>query len=331
MAFRFTVAVLRPGMVLAGLLAATTAAQVLGPAQSGTWWNPARGGEGQMLSFEQHAGSDYVVLAWMSYDDAGAPLWLIGSAPYTPGDRRVQIALGRAHGARFGSAFDPADVVREPFGTAELEYLHCNALRLRYRGAETFAVTLERMLPPPDCVPPEPSTSATDTALRRQLAQQGLGGDPSQGRVVPGPDAPLARLGKLLFFSKTLGSGLDVACASCHHPMLGGADALAVSIGLDAVEPDVLGPGRSTLDGRLLVGRNAPTFFNTVLLDRSMFWDGRVESLSAAAGRNGSGDGIRTPESPFGVADPRAGPLQVGTVARGGTVATVAVAVAATG
>src|SRR5690606_13439668 len=105
MALRCTVAAWRPGMVLAGLLAATTAAQALGPDLSGTWWDPARGGEGQMLSFEQHAGSHYAVLAWMSYDDAGAPLWLIGSAPYTPGDNRVRIALGRARGARFGSAF----------------------------------------------------------------------------------------------------------------------------------------------------------------------------------------------------------------------------------
>ena len=40
-----------------------------------------------------------------------------------------------------------------------------------------------------------------------------------------------------LFFSKTLGGDEDTACASCHHPTLGGGDAMPLPIGVGADEP----------------------------------------------------------------------------------------------
>src|SRR5690606_40245218 len=57
-------------------------------------------------------------------------------------------------------------------------------------------------------------------------------------------DDPLPRLGKLLFFSKSLSGDFDTACASCHHPALGGGDDLALPVGTGAIDPDVVGPGR---------------------------------------------------------------------------------------
>ncbi len=52
-----------------------------------------------------------------------------------------------------------------------------------------------------------------------------------------------------LFFSTSLSEGFEVACASCHHPALGGADGLSPSIGTGAVDPAVLGPGRRFTGG----------------------------------------------------------------------------------
>ncbi|HBC20167.1 MAG TPA: cytochrome-c peroxidase, partial [Alcanivorax sp.] len=118
--------------------------------------------------------------------------------------------------------------------------------------------------------------------------------------------------GMQLFFSKGLGGDLDSACVSCHHPMLGGGDDLSLSIGVEAVQPDLLGPGRLHLstgthfDGGPTVPRNAPSTFNIVFYDEVLFHDGRVESLDKTAGLNGAGGGIRTPDSAFGVADPDA-------------------------
>ncbi|MDJ0919320.1 MAG: cytochrome c peroxidase, partial [Woeseiaceae bacterium] len=62
------------------------------------------------------------------------------------------------------------------------------------------------------------------------IAAQGLTGDPTTGRDLPSINDPLAQLGKLLFFSKSLSGDFDTACASCHHPALGGGDGLALPV-----------------------------------------------------------------------------------------------------
>lgn len=53
---------------------------------------------------------------------------------------------------------------------------------------------------------------------------------------------PLAQLGKALFFSKALSGLNDTACATCHHPLLGGGDNVALPVGAEAVDPDIIGP-----------------------------------------------------------------------------------------
>ena len=141
--------------------------------------------------------------------------------------------------------------------------------------------------------------SETDIALRIEISARGLSGDPAVGLEIPSIEGPLAVLGRRLFFTQSLGGDLDAACVSCHHPMLGGGDGLAQSIGVGADDPNVLGPGRTHPDGDLTVPRNAPTTFNLALWRKGLFWDSRVEELGQA--------GIRTPDSEFGTSDPEAG------------------------
>lgn len=109
---------------------------------------------------------------------------------------------------------------------------------------------------------------------------------------------PLAQLGKQLFFAKNLGGEQSVACASCHHPQLGGGDQLSLPVGVRAVNVNdvsnhqLLGPGRfngNEAQNLPAVPRNSPTIFNLGLNDRTMFWDSRIERL-----RNGV---ILTPDS----------------------------------
>lgn len=150
----------------------------------------------------------------------------------------------------------------------------------------------------------------------------GLTGDPTTLRILPSITDPKAQLGMKLFYSKALGLDQDAACASCHHPALGGNDDLSLPIGVDAENPDLVGPGRFHLstapnwDGGPTVSRNAPTTFNSGMWDRVMTYDGRIESLDKAVNFNGSpgdfGAGIVTPDSltdDFGtlLADPNAG------------------------
>ena len=141
--------------------------------------------------------------------------------------------------------------------------------------------------------------SETDQALRRLIQANDLTGDPAGGLEVPSIDDPVAVLGRKLFFSKSLGGDQDSACVSCHHPALGGGDGLALSIGVGADEPDLLGPGRTHPDGDFTVPRNAPTTFNLALWKKGLFWDSRVENLEDG--------GIRTPDSDYGTADADAG------------------------
>jgi enediyne biosynthesis protein E4 len=147
--------------------------------------------------------------------------------------------------------------------------------------------------------------------LQRLIAERALTGDPASSRNlsprVPDPDnAPLEKLGQLLFFSKTLSGAYDVACASCHHPHFAGGDSLSLSVGVAAAKPELIGPGRSidpvydmdpNQDGGPNVPRNSQTVFNVAMYDRALLHDGRVFSLSEEVLPGGAGQMIRTPES----------------------------------
>ena len=170
--------------------------------------------------------------------------------------------------------------------------------------------------PPPDPTPPVPTpptpptpvpTDPLDVELFSLIDEQGLTGDPSVGRDLPSIEDPLAQLGKRLFFTQALGGEFDSACVSCHHPVLGGGDALSLPVGVHAVDPQLLGPGRGTVDGVPNVPRNAPSTFNIGLWDSSLFMDSRVESLTGTPLANGAGGGISTPDSGNGVIDIAAG------------------------
>ncbi len=163
------------------------------------------------------------------------------------------------------------------------------------------------------------SDSVDTTALLAKVADLGMTGDPTTGRTIPEVTDAKATLGAKLFFTKGLGGNSDSACVTCHHPVLGGGDALSLPVGVGAEDPDLLGPGRvhdanavatdgGVFDGGPTVPRNAPTTFNLAMWDQALFHDGRVESLGKTPGTNGNdGAGIRTPDSAFGTADASAG------------------------
>ena len=287
---------------------------------SGSWWNAARAGEGQFVTFETVGGRNVAYLAYFTYTSTGAASWLVGNADFATGATRLSIPLVTGSGARFGAGFRSADVAIAAAGVATLDFLSCSRLRMAYAGDQAFTVELSRLVGPLAGLPctDQPATppSAADLMLRPLLAGNGLTGNLRGGRTLPAIDDPLPQLGKLLFFSKALSAANDAACASCHHPALGGGDGLSVSIGAGAQSANVVGPGRRLASGRLLVGRNANTFFNVGLHDAAHFWDSRVESLGKLANRNGAGSGIRTPDTPLNVADPAAGPTLPAAQAR---------------
>jgi len=90
----------------------------------------------------------------------------------------------------------------------------------------------------------------------------------------PAPDPPKVALGEAIFFDKELSSNRDIACATCHRPLLHGGDGLALYVGIGGKG---LGTARMLGQNLSLIPRNAPEIFNRGAPDWStMFWDGRV-------------------------------------------------------
>ena len=96
-------------------------------------------------------------------------------------------------------------------------------------------------------------------------------------------------LGKLLFFDPILSGNNDVACATCHHPSLGYADGIDLSIGVNG---QGLGTARHFLlpNNIPFVRRNALSIINTAFngmaadgtcnpAAAAMFFDNRTHSL----------------------------------------------------
>ncbi len=172
---------------------------------------------------------------------------------------------------------------------------------------QLLALTLLFVLFLSGCQNKPAAESSLDGQLREIIAANGLTGDPSLGRDLPEITDPIAQLGMNLFYTKALSGTGDSACVSCHHPSLGGGDAIPLSIGVGADQPDLLGPGRIHPEGPK-VPRNAPTTFNSGLWDEVMFWDGRIESLGKTPLMNGDdGYGIHTPDRMFRYPDLDAG------------------------
>ena len=142
-----------------------------------------------------------------------------------------------------------------------------------------------------------------DSEISTLVQKYELTGDPLAGRDIPSVTDAKVKLGMKLFYSKHLSLGMDAACASCHHPFLGGGDGLSLPIGVEAVDPELVGPGRlhkSTghyYDGGPTVPRNTPSTFNVALFDRTQFWDARIESINPVKGANGSLGALLVPDS----------------------------------
>ncbi|MCB1692214.1 MAG: VCBS repeat-containing protein [Pseudomonadales bacterium] len=153
------------------------------------------------------------------------------------------------------------------------------------------------------------ATTAFADTLDEQLghiaALHSLDGKPDNAIDVPQPDEPMPALGRALFFSKQLSGDRQVACASCHHPLLGGGDGLSLPVGIAAVDPNIVGVGRVvdvSMDkdpragsiGGPNVPRNALSIFNVGFYRKLLMTDGRVSVLRTLP------DGqpqYRTPES----------------------------------
>lgn len=118
---------------------------------SGSWYDPARGGEGFVLEIGGSGANRSFIASWYTWRE-GQPLWLFGSAPLPAGATRIRVPLLSARGARFGRAFRATDVQFTTWGEAEFVFTGCNALAVDYTPAQPGgdevpgSLRLERLL-----------------------------------------------------------------------------------------------------------------------------------------------------------------------------------------
>ncbi|WP_444898915.1 cytochrome c peroxidase [Microbulbifer sp. VAAC004] len=122
-----------------------------------------------------------------------------------------------------------------------------------------------------------------DTCLAAMLESNNLAGHLEDmrafaARVRSEQDPAMVELGMRLFYSQSLSANGDVACASCHHAAIGcGGDNLSMPVGVNPLDPALVGPGRSDgINEVPIVPRNAQPICNVALWGSGLFWDNRV-------------------------------------------------------
>ena len=138
-------------------------AQTFSGLMSGSWWDASRAGEGQFITFESAGARNVAYLAYFTYTAGGTATWHVGSADYAPGTTRIDIPLVTGAGPRFGAGYAPADFATAGAGTATLEFVTCNRMRMRHSAMAGVTLELTRLVGPlggADCAAPAPVAPA---------------------------------------------------------------------------------------------------------------------------------------------------------------------------
>lgn len=117
---------------------------------NGTYFDPARSGEGILVDFFDAGANKGVFVSWYTFDDAGNPLWLVGNATLAPNGTQVDVPLIVTRGGRFGPLFNAANVTRTGWGTVNLRFPNCSTAVMRYTrtsDGQTGQYTMSRLGP----------------------------------------------------------------------------------------------------------------------------------------------------------------------------------------
>ena len=117
-----------------------------GPAQSGSWFDPAQSGQGLNLEFFNDGRA---IAYWYAYDEDGDNLWLVGDGRYD-GDEAV-FDVFEAAGNGFPPNYDPVSHELDPWGEMTLTLDTCRSGTLSWTTSnEDFAngfMPLQRISP----------------------------------------------------------------------------------------------------------------------------------------------------------------------------------------
>jgi cytochrome c peroxidase len=148
------------------------------------------------------------------------------------------------------------------------------------------------LAPPSPAASLDVSLAGVDARLARTLAEQGFTGRVGStltarlGRPI---HAPLADLGRLLFFDVENGLNNDNSCAGCHNPRNGFGDSQSIAIGVG--NNGVVGPGRTGPRNQ----RRSPVLTNVAFFP-TLMWNSRFHSNAGDPFDNSKGFTFPPPE-----------------------------------
>lgn len=131
-------AVFGHGRVDAAAAVAAATREVVGPGHAGSWFDPARNGEGWILELLDDGSA---VLFWFTYPPSGSAAeqdWLVAANGRVEGNRIRFDDVRAMSGGRFGAAFDPAAIRSSHWGTIEFRFDGCAQARLDYAGPPAY-------------------------------------------------------------------------------------------------------------------------------------------------------------------------------------------------
>ncbi|MEM9533346.1 MAG: hypothetical protein AAGA23_20660 [Pseudomonadota bacterium] len=99
---------------------------------NGIWFDPEQDGAGW---FVDQIAEDQAAITWFTYDPEGNQHWMIGVGAIS--DETITVdSMQQTSGARFGSDFDPSQVIRSNWGRIDLTAA-CDSGSLAYEAAVT--------------------------------------------------------------------------------------------------------------------------------------------------------------------------------------------------
>lgn len=122
------------------------AGRFLNPGFSGSWYDEKHNGEGFIVEV---ISATSAVVFWFTYDTLGNQAWMFGIGEIS-GATIVIPDMSRPTGGRFGTGFNPADVVFNSWGPSVFTFGSCARAAMRYAPPENFGVegtqTLQRLI-----------------------------------------------------------------------------------------------------------------------------------------------------------------------------------------
>jgi hypothetical protein len=114
---------------------------------SGSYFDPARNGEGVLVEAGQIGTRRVFFLTWYTYA-GGLQRWLAGNVDYTSGTLELNVPLVLTSGGLFGAAFNPSQVIWTNWGSATVSFPTCTTMRFQWveNGGQVGTYHYQRML-----------------------------------------------------------------------------------------------------------------------------------------------------------------------------------------